>query len=70
MRGYGIMNHGIEIPNVRVALASKIPPEDCKRLNLNYIDPLTINKKDWKDQEDEGTINIQKASELLCKVKP
>lgn len=41
LRGSGVMDakRGIEKPNVRVTLASKISAEDCARLNLGYLDP-------------------------------
>ncbi|HKZ44138.1 MAG TPA: lactate racemase domain-containing protein [Anaerolineales bacterium] len=69
MRGAGRMENGIEIPNLRVALASKISAEDCKRLNLEYIDPRTISMDDWKDREEEGVLFIPRAGEMLYKVK-
>lgn len=47
VRGSGVMENGIERPNVRVTLASKIAPADCARLNLGYRDPSTINIADW-----------------------
>ncbi len=34
VRGSGVMENGIEKPNVHVTLASKISAEDCARLNL------------------------------------
>ncbi len=49
--------------------ASKIPPEDCARLNLGYRDPATINPADWQNREDEGILYMAKAGEMLYKVK-
>jgi len=69
LRGSGVMENGIEKPNVRVTLASKISAEDCARLNLGYLDPSKINIEDWKDKEDEGVLYVPKAGELLFKVK-
>jgi nickel-dependent lactate racemase len=43
VRGSGVMEGGIERPNVKVTLASKISPEDCARLNLGYLDPASID---------------------------
>lgn len=37
VRGSGVMENGVEKPNVRVTLASKISPEDCARLSLGYL---------------------------------
>ena len=67
--GSGVMVNGIEKPNVRVTLASKIPAEDCARLNLGYLDPATINPKDWEGREDKGILYVPKAGEMLYRVK-
>ena len=56
---------GIEKPNVRVTLASKISPEECAQLNLGYLDPATINPADWQNREDEGILYVPKAGEML-----
>jgi len=49
--GSGVMENGIEKPNVHVTLASKISAEDCARLNLGYLDPSKIDTEEWKDRE-------------------
>lgn len=69
LRGSGVMEHGIERPNVRVTLASKLSAEDCARLNLGYLDPATIQVEDWKDREDEGLLYVPKAGEILYRLK-
>jgi lactate racemase len=69
LRGSGVMENGIEKPNVRVTLASKISAEDCARLNLGYIDPATINVDEWKDKEAEGVLYVPKAGEILYRLK-
>ncbi len=69
LRGSGRLENGIEKPNVRVTLASQIPPEDCARLNLGYLDPASINVNDWKDREDEGILYVPKAGEILYRLK-
>ena len=63
------MENGIEKPNVKVTLASKISAEDCERLNLGYLDPLKINIEEWKDREDEGVLYVPKAGEILFRMK-
>lgn len=72
VRGSGVMDaeRGMEKPNVRVTLASKISAEDCARLCLGYLDPATININDWKDKEDEGILYVPKAGEILYRLKP
>ncbi|MBC7876254.1 MAG: DUF2088 domain-containing protein [Anaerolineales bacterium] len=69
LRGSGIMENGIEKPNVKVTLASKIPAEDCARLNLGYLDPSKINIDDWKDKEDEDILYVPKAGEILYRLR-
>jgi lactate racemase len=69
LRGSGVMENGIEKPNVKVALASKISPEDCARLNLGYLNPSKINMDEWKDREDEGILYVPKAGEILYRLK-
>jgi nickel-dependent lactate racemase len=69
LRGSGVMENGVEKPNVRVTLASKIPPEDCARLNLGYLDPATIHMDEWENREDEGILYVLKAGEILYRLK-
>lgn len=71
LRGSGVMDakRGIEKPNVRVTLASKISAEDCAHLNLGYLDPAKINVEEWKDREDEGILYVPKAGEILYRLK-
>jgi nickel-dependent lactate racemase len=69
VRGSGVMENGIEKPNVHVTLASKISAEDCARLNLGYLDPAKINVDEWKDREGEGILYVPKAGEILYRLK-
>ena len=69
LRGSGIMENGIEKPNVKVTLASRISAEDCARLNLGYLDPSQINVEEWKDREEEGILYMPKAGEILYRLK-
>ncbi len=69
LRGSGVMDNGVEKPNVHVTLASKISAENCARLNLGYLDPAKINIAEWQNREDEGILYIRKAGEILYKVK-
>jgi lactate racemase len=65
LRGSGVMKNGTEKPNVKVTLASKISEEDCKRLNLGYLDPSKVKLDEWKDKEGEGILYVPKAGEIL-----
>ncbi len=69
LRGSGVMEDGVEKPNVRVTLASKISKEDCTRLNLGYLDPASIDLSNWKNREAEGILFVLKAGEILYRIK-
>jgi len=69
LRGSGVMENGVEKPNVRVTLASKISAEDCRRLNLGYLDPSTINVAEWKNKQGEGVLYVPKAGEILFRTR-
>jgi len=69
LRGSGVMEEGIETPNIRVSLASKISPEDCALLNLGYLDPTSIRVAEWQNREDENILFVPKAGEVLYRLK-
>ena len=69
LRGSGVMENGVEKPNVRVTLSSKISAEDCARLNLGYLDPARVNVDEWKGRQDEGILYVPQAGEILYRLK-
>jgi nickel-dependent lactate racemase len=69
LRGAGVMERGIEKPNLRLTLASKISAADCARLNLGYLDPGSINLAEWQHREDSGILYVPNAGEILYRVK-
>jgi nickel-dependent lactate racemase len=69
LRGSGVMQDGVELPNVKVTLSSKISAADCAQLSLGYLDPWEVNVDDWKDKEDQGILYVPKAGEILYRVK-
>lgn len=60
---------GMETPRVTVTLATGIPEERCRSLNLNYLDPSSINLDEWRDREHEGVRLIPRAGEILYRLK-
>ena len=56
---------GIETPRVRVTLATGIPEDVCRRINLGYRDWRTIKTQDYAHREDEGIFLEPKAGERL-----
>jgi lactate racemase len=69
LRGSGVMDEGIEKPNVRVTLASQISAKDCARLNLGYLDPASVRQDEWTGREDEGILYVPRAGEMLYRVR-
>jgi nickel-dependent lactate racemase len=68
VRGIGEMIDGVEKPRVQVTLATSIPEEECKAINLGYRDINSINPDDWKDREDEGYLLVPHAGEVLFRL--
>lgn len=71
LRGIGTYDAetGIESPRIRVTLATRIPEERCRQVNLGYLDPDTINPEEWRNREDEGILLVPKSGELLFRLK-
>lgn len=69
VRGIGTYEDGIEKCRVDVILATGIPEEECRAINLGYRDWRTINADDWKDKEDEGLLLVPRAGEVLYRLK-
>jgi lactate racemase len=69
VRGGGTFD-GVEHPNFTVTLASKIPANVCKQINLGYMNLHDINIAEWQNREVEGILYVPKAGEMLYKVKP
>ncbi len=60
---------GVETPRISVTLASAIPEERCRRLNLGYVDLRNIKLEDWQNREAEGIKLIPRAGETLYRLK-
>lgn len=60
---------GVETPRISVTLATRIPEERCRRLNLGYMDPEIIKMEDWQDREAAGIKLIPRAGETLFRLK-
>jgi hypothetical protein len=59
---------GKETPRIQVTLATGIPPERCRRINLGYLDPATIRPQEWENREDEGILIVPRAGEMLYRL--
>ncbi len=67
--GLGTYENGVETPRVRVTLATGIPEAACRKINLGYRDPDTINPADYANRENEGILYVPKAGEMLFHLK-
>ncbi len=60
---------GIETPRIRVTLATGIPEDRCRRINLGYLDPRLIDLREWQGREAEGILAVPRAGEMLYRLK-
>jgi nickel-dependent lactate racemase len=65
VRGIGTFENGVEHCRIQVTLATGIPEEVCRKINLGYRDPASINPRDFADREEEGILYVPKAGEML-----
>jgi nickel-dependent lactate racemase len=56
---------GVEEPRIQVTLATGIPEERCRLINLGYLDHRQIDPEDWTDREEEGVVVVRNAGEIL-----
>lgn len=68
VKGTGTFENCVERPRVEVILATRIPEERCRKINLGYMDPDSINIDAWKDREEEGWLYVEKAGEILYRL--
>lgn len=67
--GMGTYQNGIETPRARVTLATGIPADVCRRINLGYRDPATIRPETFMNREHEGVLHVPRAGETLYHLK-
>ena len=69
VKGIGSYENGIEQPRINVILATQISKQTCDKISLGYRDPKTIDIDEWKNREDEGILLVEKAGEILYRLK-
>lgn len=71
LRGAGTYDAdtGEEKLRIKVTLATRVPEERCKKLNLGYLDPDTIDPEAWKGREDDGILLVPRAGEMLYRLE-
>lgn len=60
---------GVETPRVTVTLATGVPEARCRRINLGYRDPATIDLREWQGREADGILFVPRAGEMLYRVR-
>ena len=68
VRGAGKFEDGVETPRIGVTLATSIPEEVCRRVNLGYKDFRTLEPQNWANREDEGLLLVEHAGEHLYRL--
>jgi len=69
LKGGGTYQGGVERPRIRVTLATGIPEDVCRELNLGYRDPAGIDPEDWRGREDDGLLLVENAGEHLFRLR-
>ncbi|MGZ3667088.1 MAG: lactate racemase domain-containing protein, partial [Ktedonobacterales bacterium] len=59
---------GVETPRIQVTLATGIPEEHCRHINLGYRDYRAIDPATWANREDEGLLLVEHAGEVLYRL--
>ena len=68
VKGIGTYRDGVEHDRMEVILATGIPEDICREINLGYIDPATIDPKEFENREDEGALVVPHAGEMLFRL--
>ena len=66
VKGAGSYQDGVERPRIEVVLATGLPEELCRKLNLGYLDPAGIRLEDYRDHE--GVLLVDPAGETLFRL--
>jgi lactate racemase len=69
VKGIGTYENGIETPRVEVVLATGIPEDVCREVNLGYMDYRKIDAAAYRDREAEGILYVPRAGEILYRWK-
>lgn len=59
----------VETPRIQVTLATGIPEERCRRINLGYADYKSIRPVEWEGREGEGKLLVPHAGEVLFRAR-
>jgi nickel-dependent lactate racemase len=69
VKGLGSYENGVEKPRIEVILATGIPEQMCRKLDLGYMDPANVRIEEYQNREAEGILFVDHAGEVLHRVK-
>jgi nickel-dependent lactate racemase len=69
VKGLGTCVEGVERPRIEVVLATSIPEQLCRRINLEYRNPGKMRIEDFQNREDEGVLFVDDAGETLHRLE-
>ena len=69
VRGVGSFERGIERPRIAVTLATAIPEELCRAVNLGYTDPRSIDLDAWRRRPARGDLVVENAGQDLYRLQ-
>jgi hypothetical protein len=68
VRGVGTFEGGIERPRIGVTLATAIPEDICRRVNLGYRNPGSIDLEKWRRNPEPGDLVVENAGQDLYRL--
>jgi lactate racemase len=68
VRGIGTFDNGVEAPRINVTLATSIPEDVCRSVNLGYVDYRAINVPEWKRSQNDDLLVVENAGQLLYRI--
>ena len=69
VKGIGTFENGVETPRINVTLATSIPQDVCRSVNLGYMDYRSINIPEWKAKQNDDLLVVENAGQLLYRLK-
>ncbi len=71
LRGIGTYDAdtGMEQPRIQVTLATGIPEDVCRAVNLGYRDPAGLDPARWQAEADPDTLVVPRAGEFLYRLR-
>ncbi|HSV85482.1 MAG TPA: lactate racemase domain-containing protein [Levilinea sp.] len=69
LKGPGTYRAGLERSRINVTLATGIPEDTCRALNLGYRDPASIDPATFAGREHESVLLVAHAGETLYRLR-